>query len=157
MRVLLIVLAAALLTGCAAAPAAPAKSPPVVGKMGERLEKNGVALTVHSLSLDPKAVAYDPNFREGSDTYAVIDLTIENAGRARLDYSPTYFLLKSGDGREYDSGHVAMRGALESGVLAKGEKVRGSLGILVPSEGKDFVLSYTPELTASDTIKASLR
>lgn len=126
-----------------AAPAKPAEKPALpVAKVGDRVESAGVAITVNSVNRADQ-VGQFMKAKPGR-IYVVVNVQIESPGRDKAPYNPLYFKIRDGDGYEYSGSLIGPDNALQSGELAQGERVRGTVSFDVPSEAKGMVLSYQP-------------
>ena len=123
-----------------ATPKLPAAS--TIGKVGQRVESAGIALTVIKASkLDQFDNIWKP--KEGN-VYVVVDVTIENVCRTEAPYNPMYFRIKDMDGFEYSKSFAAPDPTLKSGNLAKGDKARGNVAFEVTKTATGLVLWYEP-------------
>lgn len=123
-------------TDAPAATSAPAQS---VGQVGDRVEANGVALTVNGVSaVDEVNDIFTPD--EGN-IFLVVDVTIESLSED-ASYNPLYFKVKDSDGFEYNSNFTAPDPSLKSGELSAGDKVRGNVSFEVPADATGLELSY---------------
>ena len=113
-----------------------------MGKVGERRESGGIALTVTKVSTAGNINDFMKP-KEGN-TYLVLAVLLENVSRDKTPYNPLYFKIKDGEGFEYNSSLLAPDPALKSGDLAKGEKVRGNVAFEVPKTAQGFIVSYEP-------------
>ncbi len=113
-----------------------------IGKVGERVESAGTALTVNGVKrADRLSDLFTP---KPGNVYVMVDVTIENVSREKAPYNPLYFKVKDEAGYEYDTTFAAPVNSLKSGELAAGEKVRGVAAFEVPSSSKGLLLSYQP-------------
>lgn len=120
----------------AAAPAA------AIGKVGERVEMNGIALTV--VKTENKTELGQFSKAKAGNTFVVAEVLIENVSVDKVPYNPLYFKVKDGDGFEYTPEITGIDRALRSGDLAKGDKARGTVAFEVKETAKGLVLSYKP-------------
>lgn len=132
-------------TSAAAAPAIPeATAVPVVtvGKIGDRVELDGVALTV--VKVEKADQIGDFLKADAGNTYLIAEIIIENVSVDKAPYNPLYFKVKDGDGFEYNAGISTDKQALKSGDLAKGDKARGTVAFQVKKDATGFVLAFKP-------------
>jgi hypothetical protein len=122
-----------------AAPAAPAQT---VGKVGDRVEANGVALTV--VKVEKATQISDFQKAEEGKTFVIAEVLIENVSTDTAPYNPLYFKVKDSEGFEENSSLMTGDGALKSGELAKGEKARGNVAFQVKAEAAGLVMEYKP-------------
>jgi hypothetical protein len=128
------------------APAPTQKAQNSIGKVGDRVESAGVALTVLKVAKSPEAGQFlkaDPG-----KVYVLADVTIENSGRDKEPYNPLYFKVKDSSGFEYSSSITGPDKALQSGELATGEKARGIVAFEVDEKATGLVMSYQPLVLA---------
>ena len=135
---------------------APTAAPTRVGAIGERVEQNGVALTV--IKMEQKAEIDQFQKATTGNVFLVAEVLIENSGVAKAPYNPLYFTVKDGDGFEYNAALVAGDSSLKSGELAQGEKARGVVAFEVKQDAKGIVLSYKPLVFGADeAIRVALK
>ena len=130
----------------AAQPASTAQ-PTTEGKVGDRIEVNGIALTVIKVdktdSLNPVQKAKDGN------TFVVVEVLLENTGAASSPYNPLYFSVKDSDGYQATPTISGSDTSLKTGELAKGDKARGTVAFEVKQTATGLELTYKP-LTLSN-------
>jgi hypothetical protein len=116
-------------------------APAKVGKVGERIEAYEVALTITKVRTE----AAMPNGQKAraDNVFLLVDVTLENVGADRVNYSQLAFQAKDGDGKTYSVALTMDSKSLRQGALAKGEKVEGYLAFDVSKTAKRFVLDYT--------------
>jgi hypothetical protein len=117
-------------------------SPPPLGVVGQRIESEGIALTV----LDQLRSAQVSDFqvaRVGSE-YLIVEVLIETTTRETAPYNPLYFMVKDSSGFEYSGITSSNLSPLKSGDLARGEKARGTVAFEVPIGASGLTLSYDP-------------
>lgn len=132
------------ITPGAAAPAATAAPAPaaVIGKVGDRVEANGIALTV--VKTEQKDELSQFQKAKDGNTYVIAEVLIENVSVDKAPYNPLYFKVKDGDGFEYNPEITGGDQALKSGDLVKGDKARGTVAFEVKETAKSLVMSYKP-------------
>lgn len=117
---------------------------PVAGpaKIGDRVDSGGVALTVMGV----QRAADLGQFQKAKDgnAFVIAEVVLETTGRDEAPYNPLYFKVKDADGFEYNVALNIQDGALKSGKLASGEKVRGTVAFEVKENASGLVLSYEP-------------
>jgi len=125
------------------------------GKIGDRIEVNGTALTV--IKVDRKAELSQFQKAKDGNTFVVAEVLIENTGSNKAPYNPLYFTIKDGDGFESNAELTGGDQALKSGDLVAGDKARGTVAFEVKSTAKGLVLSYKPLVFGSnDAIRVAL-
>lgn len=128
--------------GDTAAPVATSAPAATMGQVGDRIESDGVALTVHSVSaVDNVDDIFKP---DAGNIFLVADVTIESVDKDAAAYNPLYFKVKDADGFEYNVTLTAPDPSLKSGELSAGEKARGNIAFEVPADATGLVLSYKP-------------
>ncbi len=137
------------------APAPTTESAPTIGKVGDKVEANGVALTVTKVDhVDAVGKYLKP---KDGNTFVVAEVLIENVSADKAPYNPFYFKVKDADGFEYNAGLTTDESALKSGDLAKGDKARGTILFEVKKDSKGLVLEYKPIVFGNvDPIKVAL-
>ena len=134
------------------APAEPeAPAAPVIGKVGDRLDKAGTAVSLLSSEQKSSLSEYD-NAGEGK-VYQVVEVVIEATGDEKISYSPDHFKLKDDTGVEYNSCILTVANDLKNGNMVKGEKSRGLVAFKVPKEAKGFQLTYDGNPFSNEDLK----
>ncbi len=114
----------------------------VIGKVGQRVESTGIALSVLKVQKRAKVNEYiEP---EAGNTYITVEVVIENTSRDETPYNPLYFKVKDADGFEHDVSLMGADPQLKSGNLRAGAKSRGFVTFEVPKIAKGLVMSYEP-------------
>jgi hypothetical protein len=112
------------------------------GRVGERVESGGIALTVLGVSKTRQIGEFvEPN---SGSVYLVIEVVIENASRDETPYNPLYFKAKDSDGFEYNTAAFAPDPGLKSGSLARGDRARGFVAFEVRDTARGLVVTYEP-------------
>ena len=133
-----------------AAGATPTKRPtpipptpkPVPGRVGQKVEAGGVALTVNNVSTARSIEEFweaDAGFH-----FLVVDVTLQTTTRESAPYNLWYFRLKDSQGFEYAITMLAPKPQLQWGDLGRGETVRGNVAFEIPENSRGLVLSYEP-------------
>lgn len=120
----------------------PTAAPSTIGKVGERQEAGGVALTALKVE-KVKEIGTFQKAKEGK-VYLLVEVLLETTGQEESPYNPLYFKVKDADGFEYNVTISTADNTLKSGKLAAGEKVRGVVAFEVPESAAGMVLSYEP-------------
>ncbi|MEM3460019.1 MAG: DUF4352 domain-containing protein [Candidatus Micrarchaeaceae archaeon] len=114
-----------------------------VGKVGQRMESAGIAITVNKVSKVKQVSEYI--MPEAGKIYLVLDVLIENVSRIEeTPYNPLYFMLKDQENFDYDVSLFAPEPSLKAGTLRKGDKARGNVAFEVPINSKGFIVRYEP-------------
>lgn len=116
--------------------------PPSVGAIGERLEGNGVALTV--LGVERVEAIGQFQKAEAGNVFIVAEVLIEGVGTDEAPYNPFYFNVKDADGFEYATALYTGERALRSGELRSGEKARGFVAFEIKADAQGLILVYEP-------------
>jgi hypothetical protein len=129
--------------------APPAGSNVVRGKVGQRAESAGLALTVMKVANEPELGAvFNP---PAGQKFVDVDLLLENNTGRRFDYYSTEFTIKDGQDRVYSSGALGVGDPqLSWGQIVNGEKVRGHVAFVVPKDAKGLRLVCPPPSTPAD-------
>lgn len=137
------------------APEATAAPAVTVGQVGDRVESNGIAVTVNSVTaVDNVDDIFKPD--EGN-IFLVADVTVESVDKDAAAYNPLYFKVKDADGFEYSYTFTAPDPTLKSGELSPGDKARGNVAFEVPADAKGLVLSYKAiDFSGDDAIEFEL-
>lgn len=112
------------------------------GKVGERVDSAGFAITVVDVYHEP-----DPglegilDLREDQQ-YLAIDVVLENETGSSFFFGSASFRLKDSDGFEYSESLDYREPALNFGTLTHGERVRGFLSFVLPSDVQGLSLIY---------------
>lgn len=113
-----------------------------LGRVGQRAEASGVAVTVHGVRRAQSVGSFSR--ADSGKVYVVADVTVQNTTRDKVPYNPLYFKVKDADGFEYNP-NIFMDGqGLKSGELAKGEQARGSVAFEVPTGARGLIMSHQP-------------
>lgn len=130
----------------------PTEAPVSVAKVGDRVELNGMAMTV--IKAERKAqLAEFAKAKEGNE-FIVAEVLIENVGDDKLSYNLFFFKARDSEGFEYTTA-LGMEQPLSAGDLAKGEKARGNVAFEVKKAAKDVVMEYKA-LGSSEGIRIAL-
>lgn len=113
------------------------------GKVGERVESAGLAITVVGVSNQPTGPSKDLISVTPDQKFLDVDLVIENNTGRPFQYWPVNFRLR--DAHNYTHQPNTLRvnpAALEWGTIVQGEKVRGHLEFTVPRTATGLHLVY---------------
>jgi hypothetical protein len=114
-----------------------------IGKIGERVEASGIAITVKGISRANTLL--DVMKPKSGNVFLIIDVLIENVSRdEKAPYNPLYFKIKDSEGFEYDITFVSPDPSLSSGELIKGDKARGNIAIEIKANATGLILTYKP-------------
>jgi hypothetical protein len=149
--------APAAASGATSAPAADTAAPaaPKTAKVGDRVELNGMALTVVKVSRAAELGQF--NKAKDGNEFVVAEVVIENVDKDKVPYNPLYFKAKDSEGFEVNAELVGGDQSLKSGELTKGDKARGTVAFEVKKDAKGLVLEYKPLVIGSPgAIKVNL-
>lgn len=111
------------------------------GKKGERVESGGLAITVVTVTNEPRFK--EINTPPPTQKFVGVEVLLENRGAAAHRYFSTSFNVKDDQDRVYGSRALgAGDPELGFGTVVPGEKVRGHLAFVVPKEAKGLTLTY---------------
>jgi hypothetical protein len=127
-------------TSSAAVGTSPAAAPPTIGKLGDRVESNGTAITVTKAQTLPQMP--DGQKAGADNVYLIADITLENVSGSDVSYSPYTFQLKDADGKSYTAALTLDTKALRQGSLSKGQKAQGYVAFQLSKAAKGLVLEY---------------
>ena len=130
--------------------------PATLARVGQRVERSGIALTVENTGKSKSLGRFDT--ADQNNIYLVVDVLLETTDRNETSYNPFYFKVKDSDGIEYSTHLTGSQGTLSSGTLYRGDKVRGKVVFKVRERAQGFVLTYAPIvlLGGYDPIRVSL-
>lgn len=142
--------------GATTAPVAAATDvPAAVAKVGDRVELNGMALTV--VKVDRAAELGQFNKAKDGNEFVVAEVLIENVSADKVNYNPLYFKAKDSEGFEVNAELIAGDQSLKSGDLTKGDKTRGNVAFEVKKDTKGLVMEFKPLVFGeSESIKVAL-
>jgi hypothetical protein len=109
-------------------------------KIGERVERGGVALTVVKTSR--QSTIGQSQAADEYSNYLIVEVIIETTDRDTAYYCPLYFTVKDRRSALYNDPISKADDAFQSGYLARGEKVRGTVAFEVGKDAQGFVLRY---------------
>ena len=120
----------------------PAAAPALAkGKVGQRVDSNGIAMTVVTVSNEPR---FKELFTPGpSEKFVDVEVLIENRTKKGFGYYSNQFTLKDDQDRPFSSTALgAGQPALGWGTIVPGDKVRGHLAFVVPKDASGLTLTY---------------
>jgi hypothetical protein len=123
-----------------------------IGSIGERIEHDGIALTVTSMS-SVDSIDGLTNAKEGY-VFLVIEVIVENSSRVgQTPYDPTFFTVTDSMGVQYAALSSAPDPALSVGSLTTGDQVSGNIAFEVDTTVTGIILAYEPAITADAPIR----
>ena len=105
------------------------------------IKADGLTLTIRSLKKKDQLGKWEPD--KGFSIY-VADIELASADAKNVKYNPRLFKLKDKLGRESTATLRTFDGALGSGTLKKGERVRGTVAFSARTDAKGLTLSLAP-------------
>ncbi|MBT2692670.1 DUF4352 domain-containing protein [Bacillus sp. ISL-55] len=134
------------------------KAPPVMEEfaVGEKVQLDGNVLTVTKVD---KSAGSDFDKPKDGHEYVVVTVEIENAGDENISYNPFDFKMANSQGQIVDQAFTTIdtNTALQSGELAPGGKVSGTIAFEQPAGDSGLQLQYTPSFWSDKTIKVNLQ
>ena len=129
----------------APAPApAPPRAPAIArGKVGQRVESAGFAITVVAASNKPRFDIFAPR---PDEKFVDCDVLLENAAAKGFDYFSNQFKIQDDQSRVFTGGALGVGDPqLGYGTIVQGNKVRGHVAFIVPKDAKGLALTYPVE------------
>jgi hypothetical protein len=127
---------------------APAANPPAVvrGKVNQRVEAGGLAITVLDVADQPRVSILTP---PGGQKFADCDVLLENTGPRAMTYYAVRFKIQDDQARLFDGNSIAGGGPqLGYGTLVPGGKARGHVAFDLPKDAKGLKLTYPVDTAA---------
>lgn len=141
----------------AAATAAPTKAPEKTEfAIGEAVQLKDNKLTV--LGVEKSKGGQFDKPKDGKE-FVIVNVQIENAGKDKISYNPFDFKMANSQGQITDGAFTTVntKTALESGELAPGGKVTGTIAFEQPTGDAKLQLQYSPSFWSNKTIKVNLQ
>lgn len=134
------------------------KAPPVKEDfaVGEKVQLGDNVLTVTKVE---KSAGSDFDQPKDGHEYVVVTVEIENAGDENISYNPFDFKMSNSQGQIVDQAFTTIdtNTSLQSGELAPGGKVSGTIAFEQPTGDPGLQLQYTPSFWSDKTIKVNLQ
>jgi hypothetical protein len=112
------------------------------GKIGQRLENGGTALTILTTTLTTQLDPATP--AKAGEAYLVADVLVENVGTDPVAYDVIFFSVLDAGSVEYNQVLGAPAPALTSGELPPGGRVQGQVAFKIKSTASGLVIKYQP-------------
>ena len=124
--------------------------------VGEKVQLDDNVLTVTEVERSAGGEFDQP--KDGHE-YVVVTVMIENAGDENISYNPFDFKMANSQGQILDQAFTTIdtNTALQSGELAPGGKVTGTIAFEQPAGDPGLQLQYTPSFWSDKTIKVNLQ
>ncbi|MCM3574614.1 DUF4352 domain-containing protein [Mesobacillus jeotgali] len=134
------------------------EAPPVKEEfsVGEKVQLGDNVLTVTKAE---KSAGSEYDKPKDGHEYVVVTVMIENAGDENISYNPFDFKMSNSQGQILDQAFTTIdtNTALQSGELAPGGKVTGTIAFEQPAGDPGLQLQYTPSFWSDKTIKVNLQ
>lgn len=162
-----LVLITAIFVGCSTAEENPKKvdgektnteekQEKTVFAVGEAIKLKDNQLTVTSVE---KSAGGEFDSLQSGNEYVIVNVTIKNAGNENISYNPYDFQLKNSNGNIVDGAFAMINQdtQLQSGELAAGGEVSGSLAFEAPVGDENLELIYKPSFWSDKNITVKLQ
>lgn len=125
-------------------------------KIGDTIQLGDNVLTVNEVS---KSQGNDFDRPKSGMEYVIVKVTIENAGTKNIRYSPFDFKVANSQGQITDRAFTTIDSdtSLESGELAPGGKVSGTIAFEQPKDDEKLQLQFEPNFWSKDMIIVNLQ
>lgn len=126
-----------------------------VFKIGDTIKIGDHKLTVTKVE---KSQGNDFDKPKQNHEYVIVHVKIENGGKDQISYNPFDFQLKNSQGNITDPGFILVDEdtALQSGELAPGGKVEGSISFETLKDDKALELIFTPDFWSDKKVVVKL-
>lgn len=124
--------------------------------VGEKVQLGDNVLTVTKVERSAGSEFDQP---KGGHEYVIITVEINNAGTENISYNPFDFKMANSQGQIVDQAFTTVDTdtALQSGELASGGKVSGTIAFEQPAGDTGLQLQYSPSFWSDKTIKVNLQ
>jgi hypothetical protein len=134
------------------------KAEPVkeVFAVGEKVQLGDNVLTVTNVE---KSAGSDFDQPKDGNEFVIVTVEINNAGDENISYNPFDFKMANSQGQIVDQAFTTINNdtSLQSGELAGGGKVSGTIAFEQPAGDAGLQLHYTPSFWSDKTIKVNLQ
>ncbi|MCR4324094.1 MAG: DUF4352 domain-containing protein [Candidatus Curtissbacteria bacterium] len=117
-------------------------------KVGDTAKLGDREFTVNSAK---RSAGFGYNTPKSGKEYVIVNVTIRNLGKDEVSYNPFDFKMQDANGAQESSTFASLDDSLNSGTLAGGGKVTGSMAFEVP-KGDAAKLIFTPSFWSSQRI-----
>lgn len=135
--------------------AAPTTPPKPASKLGDTVEMDGFSLTVTSVD-DPCKPSGFYTVKSGNRVIGVNVILANVSSQDKLSVNPLYATLIDSEGFTYQAALGSCDSQVDTVELAKGEKVRGTIGYEIPKDAKPASLKYQTNPLGGSTLQAGL-
>jgi hypothetical protein len=124
-------------------------------KVGESVQLKDNKLTVTKVT---KSTGTDFDKPKAGNEFVIVTVAIENAGKEKITYNPFDFKMSNSQGQITDAAITTVNTdtAMQSGELATGGKVSGTIVFEQPKGDSKLQLQYQPSFWSDKTIKVNL-
>lgn len=124
--------------------------------VGEKVQLGDNVLTVTKVE---KSKGNDFDKPKDGHEYVIVSVEINNAGKETISYNPFDFKLSNSQGQIVDQAFTTINTdtALQSGELAPGGKVAGTIAFEQPAGDAALQLQYVASFWSDKTIKVNLQ
>lgn len=130
----------------------PAATEDLTPKVGATIKLGDREFTVNSVKRE-KSIGYSSP--KANKEYVVVNVTIKNLGKDEVTYNPFDFKVQDANGAQETETFATLDDSLNSGTLAPGGKVTGSIPFEVP-EGDKALLIFQPSFWSNQRIVVDL-
>lgn len=119
-------------------------------KKGDTIELKGMCLTVTDVKKSAGSEFEKP--KSGME-FVIVTVKIENKGKDTIAYNPLYFKVKNSKGQinQQTFTTIDQDTTLNSGDLAKGGEVTGTIAFEEPKDDKDLQLQFQDDIFTKDS------
>lgn len=124
--------------------------------VGEQVQLGDNVLTVTKVE---KSAGGDFDQSKDGHEFVIVTVEINNAGDENISYNPFDFKMSNSQGQIVDQAFTTVdtNTALQSGELAPGGKVSGTIAFEQPAGDTGLQLQYNPSFWSDKTIKVNLQ
>jgi len=132
------------------------KKQKTVYNMNETIQLGDHKLTVDKMT---RSAGNEFDKPKSGNEYVIVHVIIQNGGKDQIDYNPLDFQIKNSQGNITDVAFssVDQDTALQSGQLAPGGKVDGTLSFEAPKGDQNLQLVFTPSFWNNKKIMVNLK
>lgn len=124
--------------------------------IGEKVQLGDYVLTVTNVE---KSAGSDFDQPKDGNEFVIVTVEINNAGDENISYNPFDFKMANSQGQIVDQAFTTINNdtSLQSGELAGGGKVSGTIAFEQPAGDSGLQLHYSPSFWSDKTIKVNLQ
>jgi len=128
----------------------PTASQPSEFKVGDIIKLGDREFTVNNVK-KAKSLGQFQTAKTGKE-YVVVNVTIKNLGKDEVSYNPFDFKLQDSNGAQESQTFATLDDSLNSGTLASGGKVTGSIPFEAPEGDSGLKLIFQPSFWSKDRV-----